>query len=73
MQLTPGEHEIKFKIGSTVYATHNVIVERDCNYKILKYIDKNGQYRFQEFNRYSKERTNPSLLGKTNEFIINLS
>jgi len=39
---------------------------------ILKYLDRNGQYRFYPFNSYYEKRDNPKLIGKVNKFITNI-
>ena len=38
----------------------------------LKYLDKDGQYRFQPFEKYYETRDNPELIGTTNKFITNI-
>lgn len=42
-------------------------------YKILKYLDKKGQYKFFPFTKFYEVNFNPSQIGLTNEFITNLA
>lgn len=39
---------------------------------ILKYIDKNGQYRFYPFNKFYKTFDTPRSIGATNKFITSI-
>ena len=41
-------------------------------FKVLKYLDSKGQYKFFSFTRFFEENDNPSKIGSTNEFITNL-
>lgn len=40
--------------------------------RILKYLDKNGQYRFFPFNKYYEEYDSPEQIGTTNKFITSI-
>jgi hypothetical protein len=39
---------------------------------ILKYLDKNGQYRFYPFNKYYRTSDAPELIGQANKFVTNI-
>jgi len=41
-------------------------------YRILKYLDPEGRYRFFPFNNYYESRDKPKQIGTTNEFITNI-
>lgn len=41
-------------------------------YKILKYLDSKGRYRFFSFNKFFETNDNPKQIGSTNEFITNI-
>ena len=71
--LTAGTNSIAFYVNSALAVTHTVITKENCSgMQLVKYIDKNGQYRFFPFNKYYEKRDNPEELGRTNEFIVNL-
>jgi len=38
-------------------------------FRILKYLDSNGQYRFYPFNKYWESKDKPTLLGKSSKII----
>lgn len=38
----------------------------------LKYLDRNGQYRFQPFEKYYETKDQPKLIGTSNKFITNI-
>lgn len=38
----------------------------------LKYLDRNGQYRFQPFQKYYEIKDSPKLIGTSNKFITNI-
>ena len=69
----PGVYKIDFNINAVVAATHYVTVNDFCDQEIyLKFLDKNGQFRFQKFNRFNEIRLDSSLIGKTDKLITNL-
>jgi hypothetical protein len=39
---------------------------------IIKYLDKNGHYRFRPFNKYYQKNDDPTEIGKVNRFITNI-
>jgi hypothetical protein len=60
-------------INYAVAASMNIIPIEYCEPgKILKYLDKNGEYRFYPFLSYHKIYDNPSLIGVTNKFITSI-
>ena len=60
-------------IDSVPEATKDVIVKPTCDEDLLvKYLDKNGQYRFYIFNKYYEIKDSPNLIGKVNKFITDI-
>jgi hypothetical protein len=70
--IAKGSHTVEFRILTDSYGLHTVDIKEDCNYRVLKYLDKNGEFRFYPFNKYYTENAMPQLLGKTNELITSL-
>jgi hypothetical protein len=61
------------KNGSTTLATKVVRVKDFCtDYKYLKYLDRNGQYRFAVFNNRWQSKDTPKAIGKIQQLITNL-
>lgn len=64
---------IQFKNGANVLATKTIKGQSFCTgQKLLKFLCKDGQYRFYPFNSYFETRDNPQLIGKTNELITSI-
>ncbi len=64
---------IKLYNGATLLATKTVTGKEFCtNQKLIKWLCKDGQYRFYSFSNLFQTSDNPTLLGKTNELITNL-
>ncbi len=71
--LSEGNHTAFLLNGGTYIAEKYIVIKSWCtNNRLVKYLDKNGQYRFYPFNRYWESRDKPTLLGKTNELITNI-
>lgn len=71
--LPEGVTEISFYKNGNLAVTHTVDIKGWCTErKILKYIDKNGQYRFYPFNARWESKDKPKLLGKANKFITSI-
>jgi len=65
--------EINFIIDGGLAGTKTITPIDFCDGgKILKYLDKNGQYRFYPFNKFYEINDNPKLIGKTNKLITNI-
>jgi len=63
----------QLKEGATVLASKTVRVKPFCtDYRYLKYLDRNGQYRFYPFNNRWETKDNPKKIGKINQLITNL-
>ena len=63
----------QLKEGSTVIASKTVRVKPFCtNYRYLKYLDRNGQYRFYPFNDRWETKDSAKKIGKINQLITNL-
>lgn len=59
--------------GATVLATKVVRVKQFCTgYQYLKYLDRNGQYRFFPFNNRYQTKDAPKLIGKINQLVTNI-
>lgn len=70
--LSVGTHTISIDIGGVTF-TKTVRIKRVCSGDVyLKYIDKNGQYRFYNFNRFYEKKDSPKLIGSTNNTINSL-
>lgn len=68
-----GNNTISFLVNGSLVVTHTIVTKQACTgNQLVKYLDKNGQYRFYPFNRFYEKRDNPQELGQTNEFITNL-
>lgn len=63
----------QLKNGATVLATKVVRVKPFCTgYQYLKYLDRNGQYRFFPFNNRYQTKDAPKLIGKINQLVTNI-
>jgi hypothetical protein len=61
------------KNGSEILSTYIVKAIPYCEWATsLKYLDKNGFYRFFPFNKYFEGKTNPKLIGNINSFATSL-
>lgn len=59
--------------GLTELASKTVRVKPFCtNSRYLKYLDRNGQYRFFPFNEFWQAKDTPKLIGKTNRLITSI-
>lgn len=56
------------------YASIKTVIQKPLceNGRILKFLDKNGQYRFWGFNEFYEERINIESLGSTSELITSI-
>ena len=71
--LTEGEIITQFEVNSSVVASKNIRVKNPCpGYRVLKYLDKNGQYRIFPFDKYYTINDKPDKVGDTNNFFTNL-
>lgn len=71
--LPEGESTISFYVNGALAVTHSIVTKPFCiGSKIIKYLDKDSQYRLYPFNKYYEERINAKLIGKTNEFITSI-
>jgi hypothetical protein len=71
--LNEGTHQISLYKNGEVAVTHTVIVKGwESAQKIVKYIDKNGQYRFYPFNCRWETRDKPKLIGKAGRLITSI-
>ena len=65
--------DINFEVDGISVASKRIEVLDNCPGGLrLKYLDSDGQYRFQPFEKYYETRDNPELIGTTNKFITNI-
>lgn len=70
--LSVGDHVITSVINGTSY-TKTIRIKPFCTDSLyLKYLDRNGQYRFYIFNPYYEKKESPKLIGSTNNIINEL-
>jgi hypothetical protein len=68
-----GTTTVRFYINGSLAKTATIIAREFCtNFKILKYLDRNGQYRFFAFNDRWQQTDKPKLKGEINTFITSL-
>lgn len=68
--LTVGTRTITFFKNGTPSGSKTIDVKEWCEgNKILKFLDRNGQYRFYPFNRYWETKDKPKLIGKASKII----
>lgn len=68
-----GTSTIVFNVGGTPTVTHTIVTKKRCdNDQLVRYLDKNGQYRFYPFNRFWEKKDQPTEIGRTSELIISL-
>lgn len=64
---------ITFYVDGIEVVTHTININSFCEgEKLLKYIDKDGQYRFIAFNKYWEGRNTPEMIGSTNNIVQNI-
>lgn len=62
--------DVKFNVNFQLASTKSIVVKEVCDgFKLLKYIDKDGQYRFYPFNKYWESSDKPKLIGKSSKII----
>lgn len=67
------ERKVEFYINGILAKTCTVICKKFClDYKILKYIDKNGQYRFFPFNDRWEEKDRVREIGDKDKLTTSL-
>lgn len=68
-----GESEVKFYKNGSLDLTCKIIAKELCgDYKILKYLDQDGKYRFYPFNKYYNKQDAPKQIGTINKTIESL-
>ena len=68
-----GLNEVYFRKGGIQIGPMQVYISPKCDEdKILKYLDRNGQYRFHSFNRFWQLNHDPSNIGSINKSITSL-
>lgn len=67
------EKVINWEVNGANIAFKDVIPLETCTGDlIIKYLDKNGQYRFYPFNKFYRTTDEPELIGTANKFITNI-
>lgn len=68
-----GEQSIKFFINGGLYKTCTIIAKPFCSgFRLVKYLNKNGQYRFFPFNKNWQQTDRPTLIGKVNKYVTSI-
>jgi len=71
--LTAGKITKRFYVNGVLASTHTVDVKQTCgDWRQLKWLDKNGQYRFYPFLAEYSIKDTPKSLGATSNFITSL-
>jgi hypothetical protein len=64
---------VNWNVNYTNIASKDIVPLTVCSgYVLIKYLDKNGQYRFYPFNKYYRTSDTPELIGTANKFITNI-
>lgn len=67
------DSDVNLYINQEIVATKSVKVRPVCDeFKIIKYLNKDGQYRFFNFNRFWESRDKPREIGRANKIITSL-
>lgn len=62
--------DVKMYIDNVLTSTKSIIVKDVCEgFRLLKYLDRDGQYRFYPFNKFWESKDKPKLLGKVSKII----
>lgn len=65
--------EITDYLGNKTYKVCNILPQSLCTGKrILKYLNRDGQYRFYAFSNYYDEMDNPKEIGRVNNMITSI-
>ena len=68
-----GVQYVELFINGSKKKTCTIIGKPFClNSKLLKYLNKDGQYLFFPFNQYWQQQDSPKLIGKTNHFVTSI-
>lgn len=71
--LAVGSYSVQFKVDNVLVSRKTLVIkEFETNGVLMKFLDKNGQYRFVAANRYYAINDNPATIGTTNEFITSI-
>lgn len=68
-----GTQTVQFFINGGLAKTCIINARKFCiDFRVIKYLNKNGQYRFFAFNDKWQQSDKPSLIGKTNQFVTSI-
>lgn len=68
-----GTTTVEFYVNGSLKKTCTVVAREFCNgYKILKYLDSSGRYRFFPFNHKWQQVDRPTLLGEMENFVTSI-
>lgn len=68
-----GEQTVKFFKNGALLKTCTIVAKKFClNYRLVKYLDSTGQYRFFPFNNRWQQTDKPNLIGKVNKFVTSI-
>lgn len=73
IKTTTGRYIVYFLQGGNLISKTDVNVKDFCEgQRLLKYLDKNGQYRLLSGVRFWEGKAKPTMIGKTNKFISSI-
>jgi hypothetical protein len=71
--VSEGSQEVTFYKNGALAKTCTIIGKSFCTgFKLLKYLDKDGQYRFFPFNNFWQQSNKPKLIGSVNNFVTSI-
>jgi len=75
-KLTPsavGTTTVQLYINGALASTATIVVKEFCTgFKVIKYLDRSGRYRFFPFNDRWQQRDRPNELGTVNKFVTSI-
>lgn len=70
---TAGSRDVSFYKNGELLVKHTIVTKYGCDgYKLLKWLDNNGQYRFFPFLSEHSIKDNPKQIGEVSNFIESL-
>jgi len=68
-----GDQQVQFFINGALVKTCTVKALKFCDgYRLLKYLDSEGKYRFYPFNKNWQQTDKPTLIGRVNNFVTSI-
>lgn len=70
---TEGEAITNIFVNGALTLTAKVIAKKWCdNYRLVKYLDRSGKYRFFPFNNHWQKTDTPTAIGTVNKFVTSI-